>query len=229
MERQVKMPTNNTSQITEDEINQLKKYRDEVNVFLNGVKVTRKDSLYTPEALRAVREDEKLTYWRKARSLLNWPKRRFIRRIIGPFWSSEQQNIEEAWREIETATEDRNRNWIELHEGRLHPTFAASDGFVKLSESLDYIIGKLAEQTGGDKGRKRKPNALKTRPEYSLPLPMTKWAYILGVSPNTLRKMRKQKKYHFKNKSERRWTLPIHEMPAEYLEKYRQHIPQRPA
>jgi len=85
-----------------------------------------------------------------------------------------------------------------------------------------------AEQTGGDKSRKRKPKAPTTRPEYSLALPMTRWAYILGVSPNTLRKMRKQKKYHFKQKSDRRWTLPIHELPAEYLAKYRLTLPKTP-
>jgi hypothetical protein len=55
--------------------------------------------------------------------------------------------------------------------------------------------------------------------EYSLPLPMTKWAEIFGLSENTFRKVRK--KYHFVSVSARRWKLPKHELPTEYLEKYR--------
>jgi hypothetical protein len=87
-----------------------------------------------------------------------------------------------------------------------------------------------ARPAGGDKARQRSQKKKQTRKrleiEYSLPLPMTRWAYILGVSPNTLRQLRKQKKYHFRKVSARRWTLPKHELPTEYLETYRHTVPQ---
>ncbi len=65
--------------------------------------------------------------------------------------------------------------------------------------------------------------------EYSLPLPMTKWAEILDLSENTLRNIREgeePQKYHFVQVTPRRWILPKHELPTEYLEKYRHSIPQ---
>lgn len=59
--------------------------------------------------------------------------------------------------------------------------------------------------------------------EYSEPLTMEKWAQALNVSPNTLRKLRREKKYHFDKVHSRGWRLPKHELPAEYLEKFRQY------
>lgn len=62
--------------------------------------------------------------------------------------------------------------------------------------------------------------------ERSLPLKWKDWVYIFGVSPNKLREYREKKKYHFDQISPRRWTLPKHELPSEYLEKYRSIIAQ---
>jgi hypothetical protein len=55
--------------------------------------------------------------------------------------------------------------------------------------------------------------------EYSRALPMSKWADILGFSEKTLGNL--SETYHFHQVSDRRWSLPKHELPAEYLEKYR--------
>jgi len=57
--------------------------------------------------------------------------------------------------------------------------------------------------------------------EYSLPLSMTKWAFVFGVSRNKMREFRDNKQYHFRQVSPRKWSLPKKELPAEYLEKYR--------
>jgi len=62
--------------------------------------------------------------------------------------------------------------------------------------------------------------------EYSLPLMMKKWGYIFGISPNKLRELRRNKTYHFDKVHSRGWRLPKHEIPAEYLEEYRQHTSQ---
>lgn len=80
---------------------------------------------------------------------------------------------------------------------------------------------------GGDKKPKRKSKAETTpQTEHSLPLPMVKWACIFGLSANKLRELRHNGKYHFRKLSARLWTLPKHELPTEYLEKYRQHASQ---
>lgn len=57
--------------------------------------------------------------------------------------------------------------------------------------------------------------------EYSIPLTMKRWAFFFGLSPNKLRELRKNKTYHFRQISPRRWALPKHELPTEYLETYR--------
>jgi hypothetical protein len=147
------MPAKNTSQITEDEINQLKEYRDEVNSFLNGVKVTRKDSLYSPEELKALREDEKSRYWGKARILIGWAKFTPIRSIIGRCWPSELRIIEEIRDEIEADTEDPKRNWVWVGRQRIIPFFNVAQGFLKLIQRLDYIINALAERGGAERIR----------------------------------------------------------------------------
>jgi hypothetical protein len=93
---------------------------------------------------------------------------------------------------------------------------------------------RLAEpkptEANNDKTRQRSQRKRRTRKkpeiEHSLPLAWKKWADVFGVSENTLRKWRKDKKYHFNPVSKRRWTLPKNELPAEYLEKYRSHTSQ---
>lgn len=61
--------------------------------------------------------------------------------------------------------------------------------------------------------------------EYTKPLQNKQWAEIFGYSPNKMRDLRNEGKvYHFKQVSARRWSLPIDELPAEYLEKYRQRM-----
>jgi len=62
--------------------------------------------------------------------------------------------------------------------------------------------------------------------EMSLPLGLNKWATIFGVSVNTIRIWRDdpKSKYHFDKKSERKWSLPLKELPVEYLEKYRERL-----
>jgi len=61
--------------------------------------------------------------------------------------------------------------------------------------------------------------------EHTAPLSWTKWADVFGISRAALRKIRDAEKpiYHFRKTREnsRKWTLPLHELPAEYLEKYR--------
>jgi hypothetical protein len=84
---------------------------------------------------------------------------------------------------------------------------------------------KLARLGYGKKKQSSKKNN-KTPPqtEHSMPLGVKKWADIFGVSENKLREFRDSKMYHFRQVSPRRWTLPKNELPAEYLEKYRQAI-----
>jgi hypothetical protein len=62
--------------------------------------------------------------------------------------------------------------------------------------------------------------------EHSLPLGVKQWAFIFGISKNKLRELRENKMYHFRQVSSHLWTLPKNELPAEYLEKYRQAISQ---
>ena len=67
--------------------------------------------------------------------------------------------------------------------------------------------------------------------EYSLPLFMKQWAVIFGISRNKMSELRDSERYHFRQVSDRKWSLPKNELPAEYLEKYRNHptrkIPQK--
>lgn len=58
--------------------------------------------------------------------------------------------------------------------------------------------------------------------ERSRPLFSKDWAYIFGLSRNKMREIREENEvYHFRQVSPRKWTLPRRELPAEYLEKYR--------
>ena len=70
-----------------------------------------------------------------------------------------------------------------------------------------------------------KPRLKTNDKEHSQPLFMTQWAYIFGISKNTMRQLRKSDQYHFRQVSQRKWTLPKEELPAEYFEKYRNAIP----
>lgn len=70
----------------------------------------------------------------------------------------------------------------------------------------------------------QRDKAKKSERKLSRPLFMKSWAKIFGISTSTMRRMRNGKKYDFIQKSERKWSLPIDELPAEYLEKYRAHI-----
>jgi len=162
------MPANSISGITQDEINQLKEYRDEVNVFLNGVKVTRRESLYTSEELIVLRGWERDKYWRKARILIGWEKFTPIRSIVGRCWPGELPIIEEVKNEIEADTKDLDGNWMQVHEGRLIPTFAASHGFEKLIKRLEYIINTLAAQTEADRHKTKRPRRREKTPPQLL-------------------------------------------------------------
>jgi len=64
--------------------------------------------------------------------------------------------------------------------------------------------------------------------EHSLPLAWNKWAGIFGVDTKTLRRFKDRGQYRFRKVSDRRWTLPISELPAEYMEKYRQATTKKP-
>ncbi|HUT30841.1 MAG TPA: hypothetical protein VMX13_13700 [Sedimentisphaerales bacterium] len=81
-------------------------------------------------------------------------------------------------------------------------------------------------------GRKRLrgPSALSPKQRvkkvtWSRPLSMQKWAEMFTVSVSTIRRWindnTKNRKYHFKNVSARKWILPTDELPGEYLLKYK--------
>jgi len=83
-------------------------------------------------------------------------------------------------------------------------------------EALSLNSGKVLtdkEKNGGNK--------LKLSVESSKPLFPKDWAKIFGVHRNQIYKYEKEKIYHFTKKSERKWVLPLNELPVEYLQKYR--------
>ncbi len=106
------------------------------------------------------------------------------------------------------------------------------------SENCQLVADDLNKKTV-DKRRYDKKSSKKTKrtsetkrtpqPLFSEPLAWNKWALIFGLSPNKLRELRKQGKYHFDQVSGRRWRLPMDELPAEYLQKFRPHTSQTPA
>lgn len=83
-------------------------------------------------------------------------------------------------------------------------------GYVKYSKPA-----KIRQETGG--------GSEVDNEEYSFPLFMSDWARIFGVSRNKIRELREDEQYHFRRVSDRKWSLPKKELPAEYLEKYRNH------
>jgi hypothetical protein len=118
-------------------------------------------------------------------------------------------------------SELNNLSWTDILE---HLTLQADLASKQKKETEQPI------QPSGDKAKqrlqKKRRTVKKTKIEQSLPLAWYKWANVFGVSENTLRKWRKDKKYHFNKVSGRKWTLPKNELPAEYLEKYRHAVPQ---
>lgn len=65
----------------------------------------------------------------------------------------------------------------------------------------------------------------KKQKNYSLPLKIGQWCDIFQVSENTLRGWMETGDYHFRRiggKEGRRWALPKEELPAEYLQKFRE-------
>jgi len=79
--------------------------------------------------------------------------------------------------------------------------------------SSEAILRLLAKEAGGRPGNQK---------EYSKPLSQKEWADIFEMSRNKMSELMKGKQYHFKKISDRKWVLPKNELPAEYLEKYRQ-------
>ncbi len=79
--------------------------------------------------------------------------------------------------------------------------------------SSEAILRLLAKEAGGRPGNQK---------EYSKPLSQKAWADIFEMSRNKMSELMKGKQYHFKKISDRKWVLPKNELPAEYLEKYRQ-------
>jgi len=85
------------------------------------------------------------------------------------------------------------------------------------AEFLSYIEAdlKAAGQTEPP-GTVKKDNVKISRPLFP-----KQWASVFGVSTSTIRRWKKDKTYSFTKMSERKWALPIQELPAEYLQKYK--------
>jgi|GEM_PF-3671978 len=70
-------------------------------------------------------------------------------------------------------------------------------------------------------------NKRRENKKHSLPLGVKAWAEVFDVGKNKMREMMNGTDYHFKKlggENGRKWTLPLNELPAEYLEKYRKSI-----
>jgi len=94
-----------------------------------------------------------------------------------------------------------------------------------LAETCAMLEDKLAQARAvltPPGGAMKTPDA---QVEYSMPMGWGKWAQIFGMSAKALRELRERQAYHFDQVSPRRWRLPLHELPAEYIEKYRQYVP----
>ena len=96
-----------------------------------------------------------------------------------------------------------------------------------LKEELNRVIGGLRYEHDEAKAKSlldETPAAQQNqRPKMSRPLGLKKWAYILNASINKVRDWRDdpKSKYHFDKVSDRKWRLPLNELPAEYLDNYR--------
>jgi hypothetical protein len=91
---------------------------------------------------------------------------------------------------------------------------AFKNTYLSLNKSLTSLEGEIRDFLIGETSK------ADIDTEYSIAIPMTKWADILNMSENKLRELR-GKKYHFDQISSRKWRLPKREIPTEYLEKYR--------
>lgn len=81
---------------------------------------------------------------------------------------------------------------------------------------LTYCSGKVEPSNLTDDAR--------SKPSMSKPLSLIKWASIFGVSVGTMRSWRDDdERYSFVQVSKRKWSLPIEELPGEYLLKYQKH------
>jgi hypothetical protein len=128
------MDTNNISQVTQDEINQLKRYRDEFVDFVNGMDYCK--------------PDDKFAYSHKANILfgwhLNWSKFTLIKSVIGRIWPHELKIIDEIQEKIEYNIIHFNGGVV-IDKGRLRPNDEVSECSLTLIEKLNRII-ELAEQ-----------------------------------------------------------------------------------
>lgn len=81
------------------------------------------------------------------------------------------------------------------------------------------------QEPAQDKPEPETPAKIDDACEHSLPLSWKQWADVFDMSKKALRDIREADNpvYHFRKtrKNARKWTLPKHELPAEYLEKYR--------
>jgi hypothetical protein len=118
---------------------------------------------------------------------------------------------------IELRDIDENLFW-EL-KSELDEIYDTAEQIAKWLKKLADIIKQKFNQKKSDNSRKEQ-----IQPEYTFPLSMKKWAAIFQVSENTMSKLKESEKYHFDKISERKWRLPKHEIPIEYLEMYRQTI-----
>jgi len=99
-----------------------------------------------------------------------------------------------------------------------------SDGFMNF---IEKELKDLFPSESNTKTPDETPAAQRKQPlEMSRPLSLTQWKDILNVSINKVREWKNDPKsvYHFKKMSDRKWSLPLTELPAEYLEKYRKSL-----
>lgn len=91
--------------------------------------------------------------------------------------------------------------------------------------SADYDLKvELNRVIGGLRYEYEEAMASLTKAELSLPMSLKNWAVIFDVGINKIRQWKDDGKYYFVQKSPRKWALPITDLPAEYLEKYREQI-----
>jgi hypothetical protein len=152
--------------------------------------------------------------------LLNQDERELLKKAVPELSDA---GVEAVLRRVYLMGDDRIRKLT------LKQIFALCKDYVRAQQKQGDTGGGKA---GGGKDRVKKPKPLPTKEaiEHSLPLGMKRWALIFDISVNKLRQLRDDirddKIYHFRKVSPRLWTLPKSELPAEYLEKYRQAISQ---
>lgn len=108
------------------------------------------------------------------------------------------------------------------------PYYSILEGvFLESAFACNKLLERLkatpaATDNGGDKVEVDEPVG---KSGHSMPLSWKQWAEVFGMSRAALRKVREAEnpRYHFcrTRPGARKWTLPKHELPAEYLERYR--------